>query len=120
MSHGFAGVGQDRTNGRHVRVCPAGLDGVGRLFLWGKRVWGVYIYIAPPVIRRRWGCYGRFGPILDFLDSVFSFVGSDGQRFVVVVFCQLLLALVLVLVQAGLVLVLVSLVVHNLVAIEQR
>ena len=26
MSHGFAGVGQDRTNGGYVRVCPAGLD----------------------------------------------------------------------------------------------
>ena len=120
MSHGLSWVGQDRTKCGYVRVCPAGLDGVGRLFLWGKRVWGVYIYIAPPVIRRRWGCCGRFGPILDFLDSAFSFVVSDDQRFVVVAFCQLLLVLVLVLVQAGLVLVLVSLVVHNLVAIEQR
>ena len=82
---------------------------------------GIHIYSAPRDLTTGGRC-GRFGPILDFLDSVFSFVGLDGQRFVVVVFCQLLLALVLVLVlvQAGLVLVLVSLVVHNLVAIEQR
>ena len=75
-----------RTGHDNWRTCPflsCGFRGGGTFFFMGETcVGGIHIY-SSAVIRRRWGCYGRFGPILDFLNFAFSFAGSDDQRFVV-------------------------------------